>query len=131
MLAVEYALVRITRRAVFAEGVVTGAEAVKTLVQDNAVSWAQAFGLGAHLLNNANDFMAEDLRLGGKRNQGPAFVGIVVRVASEDVEVCSTEANSLNPYKHVGWPDLWERYIKQIDLSNACQNTGTHCSLGG
>jgi len=114
MLSVERALMRITGRAVFAQRVAAGTEAVQALVQDNPVAGVQASSLIARILDNANDLMAEDLRLGGKGNQSTSLVSVVVRMTGEDVEVGSAQANSLDSYKHIGWPDLRERYVKNL-----------------
>jgi hypothetical protein len=85
VLAVERALMRITGGAVFAQRVAAGTEAVQALVQDNPVAGVQASSLIARILDNANDLMAEDLRLGGKGNQSTSIVSVVVRMTGEDV----------------------------------------------
>ena len=131
MLSVERALMRITGRAVFAQRVAAGTEAVQALVQDNPVAGVQASSLIARILDNANDLMAEDLRLGGKGNQSTSLVSVVVRMTSEDVEVGSAQANSLDSYKHISWPDLWERYVENLELTDAGKNASAHCRVHG
>jgi hypothetical protein len=127
VLAVERALMRITGRAVFAHSVAAGAQAVQALVQDNPVAGVQASSLITRILDNANDLMAEDLRLGGKGNQSSSLVSVVVRMTGEDVEVGSAQANSLDSYKHIGWPEARKRYIEQFHPANACQDACPHC----
>jgi len=127
MLAVERALMRITGCAVFAHGVAAGTEAVQALVQDNPVASVEASSLSAHILDNTDDLMTQNLRLAGKWNQCTALVSIVVRMPGEDVEVGATEANGLDSYKHISrlQPGKW--YIEQLDPANAGQDTCTHC----
>jgi hypothetical protein len=71
VLAIESALMGITRCAVFAKRVDAYAQAIQALIQDDSVPRAEALRPGPGILDDADDLMAQRLGLPGQRDDGP------------------------------------------------------------
>ena len=87
MLCIKLALMRIARAAVLAEGLAPEAVAIQTLVDYDAIARLQIANFAADFFDATADLMSQDLRINVEWNRLSVLIGVVVRVAGEDMSI--------------------------------------------
>src|SRR5437868_3114800 len=124
--AIKLALMTISRAAITAKNFTPAADAVQPLVHYNAIAFTQVVDRATHLLDDAGDFVAEDLRLQSERNRLTILVRVVVGVTSKDVQVGATKTNRRHSNQHFVRRDHRTRNVSHFETLHVTQHTRLH-----
>jgi hypothetical protein len=120
------ALVRVARRTVLADRCAGGAVAVQTLVDDHQRTGPDSPHVGARLVHHPHDLVAENLRRPRQRDRHAAVVGVVVRMAAEDMEVGAAEPDGRHAHEHLGRSGRADRHLTDFDVPDVGKDSGSH-----
>jgi hypothetical protein len=100
---------------IFTQNLVPPADAIQPLVHHYAIAFAQIRHCSSDLFDHSRDLVSENLRLQRERYRLAIFVGVVVRVTSEDVYVSAAQTNRSDAYQNFIWRYNRPRYVSHLE----------------